>query len=203
MSESPALGVMGGTFDPPHVGHRIVARDVCEALGLNRLLVVPAARPPHREAVLTAEARLRLTQAAFRGDPCVEVSAIEFESTGPSFTVDTLERLSARYPEHRLWLVIGSDQYEVMDTWHRPERIFELARLAVMRRGAGIVADPRFPFREVAVTRVDVSSTAVRQRLERGESIRYLVPDSIERDIEAAWAECRAGDRLMGHETTC
>lgn len=185
------LGVLGGTFDPIHVGHRIVARDVLEALELDRVLVVPAARPPHREAVLDAERRLGITRRAFRGDSRIEVSGREVERGGPSFTVDTLEGLREERSPEALFCVIGADQLADFASWHRPERIVELAELAVMNRGGEEPSPPpelpELPFRRVEVTRIDLSSTRIRERLERGRPIRYLVPEPVRREIAAAY----------------
>jgi nicotinate-nucleotide adenylyltransferase len=196
--------VFGGTFDPPHVGHRIVAMDVVAGLALDRLLIVPAARPPHRDAILPGDVRLALTRHAFAGNPRVEISDIEFRRDGPSYMVDTLERVRVVHPGARLFLVMGSDQYEGLSGWRRPERIVELADLAVMRRAGGsIVADGRFPFRPVDVTRVDLSSTEIRRRLSAGRSVRYLVPDVVLEDVERAWAEQAKAERATGYETRC
>ncbi len=189
MSEPARIGMFGGTFDPPHVGHRIVAMDVVEAVRLDRLMIVPAARPPHRDATLPGDARLELARRAFAGDARIDVSDIEFRRDERSYTVDTLERIRADHPEARLFLVMGSDQYEGLSDWWKPERIVEVAELVVMRRaGRAIVADERFPYRSVDVTRVDLSSTEIRRRLAAGRSVRYLVPDVILEDVERAWA---------------
>ncbi len=198
MSPDLRLGVFGGAFDPPHIGHRVVALDVCERLKLERLIVVPAARPPHRSTTFAPEVRLALTRRVFAHDECIEVSDVEYESDQISYTVNTLNRIKQATGATELWLVIGSDQYAVFETWHRPERILELARLAVMRRGDDNVRpDPRFPFEPVDVTRIDVSGERIRQRLSAGQSIRYLVPDSIRADVETE------AEHLMGHRGIC
>lgn len=196
--------MFGGTFDPPHVGHRIVATDVLAALALDRLLIVPAARPPHRRGVLPADVRLALTRRSFENHPRIEVSDVEYRRDGPSYTVETLERIGAAHPGARLFLVVGSDQYEGLGGWHRPERIAQLAELVVMRRGdEAPVPDERFPFEPVDVTRVDLSSTAIRRRLSEGRSVRYLVPDVILEDVERAWRESIKAERVTGYETRC
>ncbi|MGI9038742.1 MAG: nicotinate (nicotinamide) nucleotide adenylyltransferase [Gemmatimonadota bacterium] len=204
MTTTGGIGVLGGTFDPPHVGHRIAALDVREALGLDRLIIVPAARPPHRSTVLPAAVRLDLVRKAFAGDPGIEVSDVEFGREGPSYMVDTLERIREVRPAEPVWLVIGIDQYEAFKTWRRPERILELARLAVMRRaGRSGAQDPRFPFRPVDVTRVDVSATQIRRRLSEGRGIRYLVPEAIVADVRSAWEDVNAVEQTTGHGTRC
>lgn len=186
-------GLLGGSFDPPHVGHAIVAQDLLERLALDRLLVIPAADPPHREVHLPAAERLALVRKLFEGVPGIEVSGIEHERPGPSYTIDTVEALRERFPSDELVLVMGSDQLAVIDTWRDHERLVRLVQIAVMRRQG---EEPRLPpgvgeidYVVADVTRVDVSANGVRRRLREGRSIRFLVPESIRQDIERAWAE--------------
>jgi len=188
------IGVFGGAFDPPHVGHLVVAQDVIERLGLDLLLVIPSARPPHRDAVLGAAERLSLARTAFGDDPRIEVSDIELIRPGPSWTVDTLEEIRKLWKPDELLLVVGVDQYLSFDSWRDPERILELADLAVMPRDGELPReDPRYPFVVAPVTRVDVSSTRVRDRLSEGLSVRYLVPGSIRERLEEIWSERGVG----------
>lgn len=186
------IGVLGGTFDPPHVGHAIVAQDVVEGLELDRLLVVPAARPPHREPCLPARLRLELVRDLFDGVPEIEVSDLELRRQGPSYTVDTLAEIRRRRNPETLYLVIGADQLRVIETWHRHRELAELARVAVMDRpGLAEPVEPSggaLPHVAVDVTRVDVSSTRIRERLERGLTVRFLVPEAIRARVEEAWA---------------
>jgi nicotinate-nucleotide adenylyltransferase len=184
------IGVFGGTFDPPHVGHFIVAQDVTENLALDHLLFMPVATPPHKPAgaPAAAELRARMLDAGLSDDPRMQVSRMEVERGGVSYTVDTLRALKERSPQDELLLVIGSDQLASFPTWRSPEEVVRLARLIVMNRGdlgakkAG--ARARAPYETVPVTRVDVSSTEVRRRLKEGRSIRYWVPDRVREIIE-------------------
>ena len=185
------LGMLGGTFDPLHVGHLVVAQDVVEELELDRLLVVPAARPPHREAFLPGALRLELVREAFDGDPRIEVSDLEMRREGPSYTVDTLSEIRSRREPEVLFCVMGVDQLRELPTWHEPGRIAELATVAVMSRrgelpepgeaGAGI------DFLPVPVTRIDVSASRIRERLADGRPVRYLVPEAVRGRVEQAW----------------
>ena len=180
------IGVFGGAFDPPHIGHRVVAQDVLERLHLDQLLVVPTAHPVHRETSLSAGLRLELTRVAFADADRIDVSDIEFENDRPSYMVETLESIRDRQGAADLWLIIGSDQYAVFETWNEPERILELAQLAVMKRGEDTIQpDPRFPYTSVDVTRIDVSGQAIRRRIALGQSIKYLVPESVFAGIES------------------
>ncbi len=186
------MGIFGGTFDPPHVGHVAVAGDVADFLGLDRLLFVPAGEPPHKsgEAVTPAALRLTMVRAAADADPRFEVSTLEIDRPGPSYTVDTVRALRSSLPGAELFVIVGADQLRVFDTWHEPEEIVRLARLAVMDRGgqsAETLADG-LPLASdavfVPVTRVDVSSTMVRERRLQGRDIRDLVPDAVREIIE-------------------
>jgi len=184
------LGVLGGTFDPPHVGHLIAARDVLDALGLDRLLLVPVGEPPHKPggAVAPAEVRARMLEAAVAGDPRLGVSRVEVDRGGPSYTVETLRELRDAHPQDELHLVIGVDQLEVFDTWRAPEEVARLAKLVVMSREGRdprqVAPGVRVPHQLVPVTRVDLSSSELRDRIARGRSIRHRVPDAVLRIIE-------------------
>jgi len=174
------------------VGHVTVAGDVADFLHLDRLLFIPAREPPHKsgEAVAPAEQRLAMVAAAARADPRFEVSTLELERPGPSYTLDTVRALRRALPDAELFLILGADQLRVFDTWHEPEEIVRLVRLAVMDRdghsaraladGLPGVSDAVF----VPVTRVDVSSTRIRERCREGSDIRDMVPDAVREIIE-------------------
>lgn len=185
----PRIGIFGGTFDPPHLGHLIVAQDALVALGLERVLFIPAAVPPHKiqREITPAALRLELLRAAVAGDPRFEVSDLELRRAGPSYTVDTLRELQERHPAASLYFLLGVDQFRELHGWREPEAISRLATLAVIGRegelGEGAVAT-RFPHRMVAATRIDISATAVRARVAAGEPIRYLVPERVAAVIE-------------------
>jgi nicotinate-nucleotide adenylyltransferase len=185
------IGVFGGTFDPPHVGHLLLASDAREALRLDRLIFVPAATQPfkvHSPPVASPQDRLEMVRLALGDDPSYAVDAAEISRKGLSFTVDTLEQLSVRNPGAELFLLLGEDALAGVDQWRNPGRIRELATLAVMRR-SGADGSPVAPIATgvttVSARRVDVSSTEIRERLRAGKSIKGFVPESVERFIEA------------------
>lgn len=189
------IGVLGGTYDPPHLGHLAVAQDILEVLDLDRVILVPAARPPHKgeEGLTPGPLRARMLRAAVEGDPRFEVSDLELRRDGPSYTVDTLEALRDQHPDARLHLILGADQWTAFATWNKPRRIAQLARIVVMTRNGespssidpGFTDGPPPEIIEVPVTRLDLSSTQLRARLSAGRSIRYLVPAEVHRIIEA------------------
>lgn len=181
------IGVLGGTFDPPHHGHLVIAADVHDALGLDRVLLVPSAVPPHKRHTVQASAELRLEMlhAAVRGDPRFEVDDLELRRPGPSYTVDTLRALRERFPGAELFFLIGADNVRELSSWREPEEIVRLARIVAVPRGCeSIDAEAPFPFLTVPVIRTEVSATEVRRRVAAGLSIRYLVPDAV-REIVA------------------
>lgn len=186
------IGVFGGTFDPPHVGHLIVAEWARVALRLDRVVFVPAGTPPHKpgRGVSPARHRVAMTRLAVHGHPAFEVSTIETRRSGPSFTVDTLRALRAAHARARLFLMIGGDSLDEFHTWHDPEGILALATLAVMERDgpAGARAHGahsrtrRPPARRVVRVGnplVALSSSGIRGRAKAGRSVRYLVPETV------------------------
>jgi nicotinate-nucleotide adenylyltransferase len=179
------LGVYGGAFDPPHLGHLVAASDACDALGLNRLLWVPSAVHPLKAVGTAASVRLEMVNAAIAGDPRFAADDLELRRTGPSYTVDTLRELRAREPGAELFFLTGADNLADLPRWRDPDEIARLATLAVVSRAGDTLAPGApYPAVAVAVTRVDVSSTEIRRRVAAGQSIRYLVPEAVRDVIE-------------------
>ena len=181
------LGIFGGTFDPPHNGHLIVAGEALEALELDRLLLVPSGHPVHRpeQPGASGEQRLRMVQAGSGGDPRFVVDDLELRRAGPTYTIDTLLEIRSRAPDAELVLLLGIDQFRKFSTWREPDRIAELATLAVLTR-EGDAAEQNGPYEmvNVPVTRIDISGTQVRRRVSEGRSIRFYVPDGVREIIE-------------------
>lgn len=180
------VGILGGTFDPVHLGHLVVAQEVHERLGLDRTVLVPAGVPPHRTGsrVTSAPIRLGMLRAALGGDSRFEISTLELDRSGPSYTVDTLERMRTDWPGARLHLVIGADQWSRFHTWRSPQRIAEVADLVVVGRNGEAGSEMELPHQWVQVPRIDVSSSGIRERIKTGRPIRFLVPDAVCRIIE-------------------
>jgi nicotinate-nucleotide adenylyltransferase len=193
------IGVFGGSFDPPHVGHLLVATDAMERLALDRVVFVPAATQPLKAGGprTAGAARLAMVRALVGDDARFVVDPIEIDRGGLSFTVDTLEALCARWPAAELVLLAGADVLATFRQWRAPERVRSLATLVVLARAVGgehgplsvPAVPPDFPGGppEVLQTRrVDVSSTEVRARLAAGRSIRGFVPDGVADLIRSA-----------------
>lgn len=178
------IGVFGGTFDPPHVGHLVTAVDVRHVLGLDRVLLVVANRPwqklGHRDITAAAD-RLAMVEAAVRGVDGLEASALEIDRGGESYTADTLSELVERHPGGDLHLVLGADAAAGLSTWERVEEVRELASLVVVDRpGSGPAAVPvGWRWKHVEVPRLEVSSTELRARVAAGRPLDYLLPRDV------------------------
>jgi nicotinate-nucleotide adenylyltransferase len=192
-----ALGVMGGTFDPIHVGHLAIAEEARDALALDRILFVPAGVPPHKPpaGVTGVEHRVAMVELAIADNPAFELSRIEVDRPGPSYTVDTVEALASGAGGAPLTVILSAETFAELPTWHEPGRLFAAARVAVVPREGYPAPDPAwlsatFPGREERVSylegpRLGLSSTAIRARVAAGRSIRYLVPPAVEAYIAA------------------
>lgn len=183
------IGVLGGSFDPPHIGHLVVAAEARWRLALEEVIVMPAGRPPHKPGGTEADAerRLQWCAALAEAQPGLRVSRREIDRAGPSYTADTLEELAAEWPGAALWFLMGSDQLAALPTWHRPERILALARLGVVPRAPHSPADVLALAATVApggvdlvdAPRLEVSSTLIRARIAAGRPVRHLVPAGV------------------------
>jgi nicotinate-nucleotide adenylyltransferase len=191
------LGILGGTFNPPHIGHLVCAQEAHALLGLDRVVLMPAGVPPHKEVVADpgAEARHELCRLAVAGDERFEVSRSELDRAGRSYTVDTLRALHDLSPQDDLTFIVGGDMARSLPTWREPEAVLELATLAVAERAGaereqirGALSALRGATPERVrffdMPRVDVSSSLVRERVATRRPIRYLVPDAVAEAIE-------------------
>ncbi len=192
---SPRLGILGGAFNPPHLGHLICAQEAYVSLELDSVMIIPAREPPHKEVEDEpgVEHRLELCRMAVSDDERFEVSALEAVREGPSYTVDTLEVLRSRLKDSELFLILGGDAAAGLPLWRDPERVLALATLAVAQRQGtpreavlealeGLKGGDRARFFEMPT--IDVSSSAMRQRVKAGKPIKYLVPDAVAGYIE-------------------
>ena len=186
------LGILGGTFDPPHVGHLWLGALAADALGLDRVLFMPAAQPPHKGArpITRATDRLLMTRLAIQSDPAFELCPIEMERTGPSYTIDSVADLKRAYPGAQLFLVMAADSLAQIDTWREPDRLLaEVEWIVGPRLGSALpdrsALEDRFGADAVRIhmlegPSLDVSSSGIRRRVAAGHTIRYLVPRNVE-----------------------
>ena len=188
------IGILGGTFNPPHMGHLIMAQEAFEQLDLDRVVLMPVAVPPHKEAGEDpgAAARVELCRLAVAGDERFAVSTLEVDRGGASFTVDTLRELHDLEPEHDLTFIVGGDMAQSLPAWREPEAVLALATLAVAeregvrredigRRLESLHEGDRVVFFDMP--RIDISSSAIRRRVAEGRPIRYLVPEAVNEAI--------------------
>ena len=184
------VGLFGGSFNPPHIAHLIVAEAVREQGGLDQVLWMPSYQPPHKssEEMLPAVHRLSMTRLAVEGHSAFAVSELEIDRQGTSYTLDTVKTLQQAHPEHQYSLVLGGDSLQQFHAWHRPEEIIDRLPLIVYHRpgietrnvAARFLARCRF----VTAPLLEISSTDIRARCRNGRSIRYLVPEAVRTYIE-------------------
>lgn len=173
------LGFYGGTFDPIHNGHLILARDAVETLGLDRLYFIPNALSPHklrREPVASPELRGEMVQAAIEGEPRFDFDDTELHREGISYTIDTVLSMRERFgPDAEFFYLIGQDNVAELGTWRRVEDLHRLVNFVVLARHKPEAALPYITLER----RIDISATEIRKRIAKGQSIRYLVPDKV------------------------
>jgi nicotinate-nucleotide adenylyltransferase len=193
----PRIGLLGGTFNPPHIAHLVCAQEAWSQLGLDRVALLPVSLPPHKEVEDDpgAEHRVAMCEAAVAGDDRLAVSRAEVDRPGRSYTVDTLNRLHEARPEDQLIFIVGGDMAASLPEWREPRAILEMCSLGVAARdGVGREQvlerlDRELPgaserIRFFDMPRIDVSSTLVRSRVAAGRPVRYLVPDAVASYIE-------------------
>ncbi len=191
------IGILGGTFNPPHLGHLVMAQEAADQLQLDHVVLMPVHTPPHKEvrADPGPRARAQLCRLAAGEDPRLRVSTREIDRAGPSYTVETLAALAAEQPGDELAFIVGGDMALSLPTWREPERILTLATLAVAAREGTGRQDIRARLADLpdaaqrvtffTMPRLDLSSTDVRHRAKAGRPIRYLVPDAVATYIDA------------------
>ncbi len=194
---APRVGLLGGSFDPVHIGHLIIAEEARVRLGLSRVLFVPAGQPYMKaeRGITPARQRLEMVQLAVESNPYFEASSIDIDRSGPSYTVDTLDVLRSALPRGReLYFIIGWDGLQSLPLWREPRRILDMCWLVAVPRPGAVQPDlkeieeaiPGLSERVIMLDRplLSISSTEIRERVARGTSIRYLVPDAVAKYIE-------------------
>jgi len=184
------LGLLGGTFDPPHFGHLHIARAACAQLRLDRVLFVPAGVQPLKQGQISSrpEHRARMVELAIADQPCFQLSRIDLDRPGPHYTVDLLSRVRQQYPEAEIWFIMGEDSLGDLLRWREPARLITLARFAVLQRPG---YEPDWPALDAALPalrarldrldspEIDISARAIRQRVKAGLPIDHLVPAAV------------------------
>ena len=176
------IAIYGGSFDPVHHAHLILAREAIETLGLAKVILVPAAISPLKKAapVASGEVRLAMLRAAIKGEPQFEVDECELRRAPPSYTIDTVEEIHRRERDASIYCLIGEDNVGQLPRWHRFAELEKMVRFIVLDRSG---KQPTHSYKLIH-RRIDISATEIRQRVAQNESIRYLVPESVEEIIQ-------------------
>ena len=188
---------MGGTFDPPHMGHLMIAESVRTALELEEIRFIPTGKVAYKDNTLSASGqdRLEMVRLAIEGNPCFRIDATEVERQGTTYTFETMELLAKAEPDAAFTFIVGADSLDYMELWRYPERIFALCRVAAVMR-PGFSKEQMEEKRQELIRRfggqivlieapqISVSSTEIRRRLQEGDSVRYLIPACVESYIK-------------------
>ncbi len=175
------IGVLGGTFNPVHIGHLILAEEAREKLGLDRVILIPTALPPHKDdaGIAPAQERLKMLKMAIRGNRHLAVSDMEIRRRGRSYTIDTLRELKRRFMRDEIYFIIGSDLLKYLNEWKDLEQVLKMVKFVAATR-------PGYPLEQIpenietmAIRAVDVSGFEVRERVRSNKTFRYLVPEAV------------------------
>lgn len=175
------IGILGGTFNPPHLGHLVIADQVATQLGLDRVLFMPDAEPPHVDRKLTIHAadRVAMVKAAIKDNPRFDLELTEVERGGRSYSYDTMLQLTQAHPENQYYFIIGGDMVAYLPKWYRIDELVKLVQFVGVCRQGFTHASP-YPVLWVDVPQIGISSTMIRDQVRRGQSIRYLVPTMVD-----------------------
>lgn len=178
------VGILGGTFDPPHTGHLLVANEIREELQLNEIRFLPNNIPPHKAKASTTNAeRLAMLNLALQGNEYFSIDTVEWEREGPSYTIETMKLLKKREPETEFYFIIGADMIEYLPKWKQIDELVELTHfVGVKRPQYQEVTD--YPVTLVDIPEIYISSSQIRERVRKGKSIKYLVPEEVKIYIE-------------------
>jgi len=180
------VGLFGGLFDPLHVGHCIIAQCVLEEFDLDTILFIPAGNPPHKRKFTTFSLRYQMTEAAIKHNPHFQISDIEHRLTGKTYTIDIVRALQ-KEQSGDLYLVVGSDQWKEFDTWKTPDELLKMCRIIIVRRLGYAITGLKRRHKNIIVSsapRIEISSTMIRNKIKRQESIQYLVPCEVLKYIQ-------------------
>lgn len=178
------VGILGGTFDPPHYGHLVLAEQVLDQTQVNEIWFMPTNVPPHKknEGMATKEQRLTMAELAIEDQERFFVSDVEFERSGPSYTIDTITKLQRAYPDDTFFFIIGGDMVNQLEDWYKIEQLKKLVTFIVAERPNDPLSheqkmNPAFIY--VTIPQLDLSSSTIRERVKLNQSIRYLLPENV------------------------
>ena len=178
------IGILGGTFDPPHIGHLIIAEEVREHLELDEVRLLPNNTPPHKTKTSTSnQERLDMLTLAVETNPCLTIDTIEWERTGPSYTIDTIKLLKEREVDVEIYFIIGADMIEYLPKWKQIDELSQLVQFIGVKR-PGYSTETSYPVTLVEIPEIAISSSWIRKKINNGKTIKYLVPDAVKPYIE-------------------
>lgn len=174
------VGILGGTFNPPHYGHLLIASEVQESLHLDKIWFMPNHEPPHKQKPESAndQNRLQMLKLAVSGNPGFQIQTIELEREGPSYTIDTMKLLNEKYRDHQFYFIIGADMIEYLPKWYKIDELVKLVQFVGVARPS-YSRQTDYPVQYVDVPVIDISSSIIRERLHNGKSVKYLLPDNV------------------------
>lgn len=179
------VGILGGTFNPPHIGHLIIANEVFHALNLDEVRLMPNAIPPHKlmDSRVTSEQRLKMLEIAIENVPHMAIEEVELIRGGTSYTIDTMQILTEREPNTNFYFIIGGDQVEYLSKWHRIDELVKIVQLVGVARPNTSIHSA-YPITTLDIPQIDISSTVIRDRLKNGETTRFLIPAKVREYIQ-------------------
>ncbi|SHF67331.1 nicotinate-nucleotide adenylyltransferase [Ornithinibacillus halophilus] len=173
------IGILGGTFDPPHIGHLIIAEEVRQQLQLEEVWFIPTYEPPHKkEASIGADHRIHMINNAIKGNAAFRLNTIEIERHGKSYTIDTIKALQQSHKDTEFFFIIGADMVEYLANWSKIDELVEMITFVGVKR-PGYQLKTTYPIIEVEVPFIEVSSTTIRKRFANKQSVKYLIPESV------------------------
>lgn len=173
------IGILGGTFDPPHIGHLIIAEEARLALNLDEVWFIPTYTPPHKDnAKSDAAHRVNMTELAVQSNPFFKLNTIETERSSTSYTVDTMQTLNETYPDYKFYFIIGADMVEYLPNWHRIEELISMVQFVGVKR-PGYELKSKYDILTVDIPMINISSTMLRERLWDKQTVTYIVPDAV------------------------
>lgn len=198
MTDPTRLGIMGGTFDPIHLGHLVAASEAHSRFALDRILFIPAARPWQRSGYSDPEDRFLMTSLAAAGHRAFSVSRLELDRRGPTYTSETLKLLKEQHGDAELFLILGADAAAGVPGWHHPEKVLELAGLIVPNRPGAPALTADIPHHPLEMPAIEISSTDIRNRVRSGRPIDFLVPDAVADHIWSSGLYVGSEPEVMG-----
>jgi len=173
------IGILGGTFDPPHLGHLFIAEEVRISMNLDEIWFIPTFTPPHKDETKTnAKDRLTMLYKATENNSHFKVNTIEIDRSGKSYTYDTITFLKEKFPDKAFYFIIGADMVEYLPNWYRVDELVKLVSFIGVKR-AGYQLNTDYPVKQVDIPMIDISSTMLRKRLKSGKTVHYMVPEPV------------------------